>query len=241
MLYFAPMNNESIHALIFDMDGTMIDNMAVHNRIWLEFLAEMGGQPDPLTFNDRTAGMTNPEIVRMFLGADYSEEEARRIAEEKEVRYRSRFKDEVSPMPGLLDLMQAARQAGIKLAVATAAPPGNVHFVLGTLGLENYFDAVVNGAEVVKGKPDPEIFLKTAEKVGAEPCACLVFEDSRFGLEAARRAGMRSVMMTTSIPAAQAEEIPGVWKAIADFREITLEEIAGESENGRSRQAAGGR
>lgn len=231
------MNNEPIHALIFDMDGTMIDNMAVHNRIWLEFLTEMGGQPDPLTFNERTAGMTNPEIVRMFLGASYSEEEAQRIAEEKEVRYRRCFKDEVSPMPGLLDLMHVARQAGMKLAVATAAPPGNVHFVLGTLGLEDYFDAVVNGAEVVKGKPDPEIFLKTAAKVGAEPSACLVFEDSRLGLEAARRAGMRSVMVTTSIPASQAAEIPGVWKAITDFRDISLEEIAGEIQNGKPRQA----
>jgi beta-phosphoglucomutase family hydrolase len=221
------MNNHSITALIFDMDGTMVDNMAIHNQTWIDYLAEIGVQADPQTFNDRTAGKTTPDILRLFLGQQLSDAETRAISHEKENRYREQFQRQARPLPGLLDLLHATRRAGLRLGVATSAPPENVAVVLEALGLEGFFDALVHGNEIVRGKPDPEIFLTAAARLQTPPERCLVFEDSRLGIEAARRAGMRAVVITTGIPAGLAREIPGVRKAIGDFTHISVEEIMG--------------
>jgi beta-phosphoglucomutase family hydrolase len=227
------MNNDAIQAIIFDMDGTMIDNMPVHNRIWVEYLTEIGAQVDPETFHDRTAGKTNPEIMRMYLGDAHSKEDLAVLGEEKEIRYRKLFLDRVRPMQGLMELLKTARQNGLKLAIATSAPPENVSFVLGSLGLQNFFDAIVNGEEITRSKPEPEIFLKAAERIAIDPAHCLVFEDARYGVEAARRAGMRAIVVTTGMDADAACQIPGVWKAISNFQEINLEEILREESNGK--------
>ena len=217
--------NETIQAIIFDMDGTMVDNMAVHNRIWVEFFAEMGIQLDLAAFNARTAGRTNPEVLRIYLGDDLGAQQLQQLGEEKEVRYRAFFAAHARPVAGLHDLLHAARQAGYRLGVATAAPARNVDFMLGCLHLDNFFDVVVNGEDVTHGKPDPEIFLKAAERLGVSPAACLVFEDARMGVEAAHRAGMRAMLVTTSIPADEAKDIPGVIKVIADFNEVIADFI----------------
>lgn len=215
--------NPPIQAIIFDMDGTMVDNMAVHNRIWIDYLQDLGAAVDPTVFHERTAGRTNTEVLRMYLGEGLSTAEARQLSEEKEERYRAYFKAHVRPVAGLMDLLRAARQAGYRLGVATSAPSRNVDFLLGCLGLDGFFDAVVHGEEVARGKPDPEIFLKAAERLGVPPAACLVFEDARMGAEAARRAGMRTILLTTTLPAGEAGQVPGVVKAVADFREVLTE------------------
>jgi beta-phosphoglucomutase family hydrolase len=219
------MNNEPIKAIIFDMDGTMVDNMAVHNRIWIEYLLEIGAEPDPATFNDRTAGKTSSEIMRMFIDKTLTDEAAIQLGTEKEVRYRNFFQDKVQPVPGLIDLLRSARTAELKLGVATSAPPANVTFLLGRLGLCDFFDAVVHGEEITNGKPAPDIFLKAADRLNVSPQDCLVFEDARYGVEAAVRAGMRAILVTTGIDKAEAHKIPGVWKAIGDFNDISIEEI----------------
>jgi beta-phosphoglucomutase family hydrolase len=219
------MNENTLSAIIFDMDGTMVDNMPVHNRIWIDYLVELGAKPDPETFHDQTAGKMNTEIMRMFLGDGYSVEELASLGMEKELRYRAQFRGLARPMDGLLDLLESARQRGIKLAVATAAPPENAAFILEQLGVLPYFETVVHGGEISRSKPEPEIFLKAAERLGAPPERCLVFEDARLGVEAARRAGMRAVVVTTGIKPEAACQIPGVWKAIADFREVDLNEL----------------
>ena len=224
------MDNQPTNAIIFDMDGTMVDNMAIHNQTWLDYLTEVGAQPDPQTFNDRTAGKTTPEIIRLFLGQNLSEAEIRDHSAEKELRYRQGFRLGAKPIPGLKELLQAARSKGIMLGVATSAPPENVRVVLESLDLIDFFDAVVNGEEIKKGKPDPEIFLTAAERLQTPPARCLVFEDSRLGVEAALRAHMHVILITTGIPAEQALEIPGVSKVIADFHQVSLAEILDLSE-----------
>jgi beta-phosphoglucomutase family hydrolase len=216
------MKNEAIKAIIFDMDGTMVDNMAVHNHIWMEYLQELGVQVDPVSFNDQTAGKTNPEIMRMFLGNGHSDERLSELGQEKETRYHRQYHNQVRPMDGLMEFLTDARARGLKLAVATSAPPDNVRFVLGELGLVEFFDAVVNGGEIKHSKPHPEIFLTTAERLSVPPEACLVFEDSRMGVEGALRAGMNSVLVTTGIPAEEGQKLPGVCKTIADFTEFSL-------------------
>ena len=211
--------NPPLQAIIFDMDGTMVDNMAVHNRIWIEFLQDLGASVDPAAFHERTAGRTNTEVLRLYLGQGLGADEALRLSEAKEMRYRAYFQAHARPVAGLMDLLGAARQAGYRLGVATAAPPGNVDFLLGCLGLNGFFDAVVNGEEVTRGKPDPEIFLKAAGRLNVPPAACLVFEDTRLGAEAARSAGMRTILLTTTLPAHEARQVPGVLKAVANFHE----------------------
>jgi beta-phosphoglucomutase family hydrolase len=207
-------------AIIFDMDGTMVDNMAVHNRIWIAFFAEMGIELDAGSFHERTAGRTNPEVLRLFLGDDLSAGQLAELGEQKELRYRDYFRQHAQPVAGLRELLNAARQAGVKLGVATAAPPANVAFTLECLGLTGFFDAVVNGQEVQNGKPDPEIFLMTAGRLGVAPKDCLVFEDARMGIEAARRAGMPAMLVTTSILAEEGCQLPGVIGTLSDFIEV---------------------
>jgi beta-phosphoglucomutase family hydrolase len=221
------MNTGKCKAIIFDMDGTMVDNMPIHNKIWIEYLTELGAQIDLSTFHDQTAGKTNPEIMRMFLGAEHDPQDLQVLGQEKEIRYRQRFRAQVQPVPGLMDFLQRARAAGVKLGVATSAPAENVTFVLGELGLERFFDAIVNGEEVVNGKPDPEIFLKAAERLGVPSETCLVFEDSRVGIEAARRAGMHAILVTTGIEPRMAHEVPGARKAVENFEAVSLGDIQG--------------
>lgn len=216
---------QPIAAIIFDMDGTMVDNMSIHNQTWIDYLTEVGALPDPKTFNDRTAGKTTPEIIRLFLGSDLTDPEVRALSAEKEKRYRQKFKDGARKIPGLIELLNEARGRGLRLGVATSAPPENVQVVLESLGLSDFFDAVVNSEDIERGKPDPEIFLKAADRLQTPPECCLVFEDSRLGIEAARRARMRAIFITTGIPADQAHEIPGVNKVIADFHQVSLAEI----------------
>jgi len=219
------MDNQPINAIIFDMDGTMVDNMDIHNQTWIDYLREAGAQPDPLTFNDQTAGKTTPEIVRLFLGSHLSGEEVKAFSEEKEARYRRRVRKGIQALPGLIDFLHTARGQGMKLGVATSAPPDNVKIVLDSLGLSGFFDVVVNGEEITKGKPDPEIFLTAAARLNVPPERCLVFEDSRLGVEAALRAGMRVIVVTTSMTPEQAWEIPGVCMVIKDFSQVPLAEF----------------
>lgn len=204
-------------AFIFDMDGTLVDNMAVHNQVWVNFLRENGAQADPETFNDLTAGRTNLEILRMFLGAQFSEALVPQYSKEKEVRYRQLYRPQIRPMNGLVKFLSSARHAGVRLGLATSAGPENIDFVLDGLGIASYFQAIVNGEEIVNGKPDPEIFLEAAKRLDVAPETCLVFEDSRGGIQAGRRAGMAVVAVTTGLTNEQALVIPGVILAVEDF------------------------
>ena len=181
------------NALIFDMDGTIVHNMPIHNQAWHDTLAEAGVQIDLDEFNRATTGKKTPEILRMMLGPQLSDSEVAYCGERKESLYRERFACCREPLPGLLHLLEQAHTLGIPMAVASAAPPDNIPFILDDLDLRRHFQAVVGGHDVQHGKPNPEIFLKSARILGVEPANCLVFEDALGGIEAARRAGMDAV------------------------------------------------
>ncbi len=205
-------------AFIFDMDGTLVDNMSYHFDAWIEYLNELGAHPDPRTFMELTAGKINPEIFRMFLGADMTDEQIAFHAAEKENRYRRLYSPHMRPMPGLVDFLRQARAAGLRLGVATAANWENVEFVLQGIGLRNEFDTIVTADDITRGKPDPEIFLTAAQRLGVPAECCLVFEDSLMGIEAAHRAGMDSVVLTTTIAATRVANLSGVRLSTIDFR-----------------------
>ena len=216
-------------ALIFDMDGTLVHNMPIHNQAWQDTLAEAGVQIDKDEFNRATTGKKTAEILRLMLGAQLSDADLAYWEQRKEALYRERYACCREPLPGLLHLLEQAQSLGLRMAVATAAPPDNIGFILDELDLRRYFDAVVGGQDVKFGKPDPEIFLKSARTLGVEPSACLVFEDALSGIEAARRAGMAAVMICTTIEAAEVAGQPHVLRAVPDFTHLDLAALLGVS------------
>lgn len=212
-------------AFIFDMDGTIVHNMPTHTQAWQDVLAEAGVQIDPDEFHRLTTGKKTPEIVRQMLGSQISDAEVAYWGERKELLYRERFACCREPLPGLVDLLERANALGIPMAVATAAPPGNITFILDGLDLRRYFKTVVGASDVQRGKPDPEMFLRAAENLGYPPAACLVFEDALGGIEAARRAGMQAILISTTIGAHEVVGQPHVICAAPDYTQLDLEQL----------------
>lgn len=207
--------------MIFDMDGTMVDNMSYHAKSWLAFFRKRGTELDEAAFFAATAGRQNHEIFRTWLRPDLSDAECVQLALEKEGLYRELYAGQRKPVPGLVDFLHAARAEGLALAVGSAAPPDNLSFILDGMQLRPHFDAVVGAADVKRGKPEPDIFLLAAERLGVSPENCIVFEDAPLGVEAARRAGMRCIALTTTQGASAFADFPNVAACIGDFTSVT--------------------
>ncbi len=207
-------------AFIFDMDGTVVDNMRVHNQTWQTVLADEGLQIDIDDFNRQTTGKKTPEILRLYLGEKATPEEITRIAEKKEDIYRRVFRPYLRAIAGLTGFLEEARRLHIPVGLATSAGKTNIEYTLSGTGLKPYFDVLVGGDEVLQGKPDPEIFLMTARRLGVDVRRCLVFEDALLGIEAARRAGMKAVAITTTIPARDFVGVCPVVEIASDFLDL---------------------
>jgi beta-phosphoglucomutase len=214
-------------ALIFDMDGTMVDNMMTHHRGWQKTLAVYGLD---LTLEEvmATCHGKNMEIIERLFPGKYNAEERERISFEKESWYRSIFLPDLKLIAGLAELLETAQKNGILMGIGTAAPKENVDFALDNLGIRHYFQAVIDGDDVKKGKPDPEVFFKVADKLGVPYADCLVFEDSPTGAKTALNAGMKAIILTTTHRAEEFAEIPSVLRCVADFTGV---DVLNEVEN----------
>ena len=202
----------------------MVDNMMVHHRAWQRKLTALGLDLTLEEVRQSIHGI-NEEILERLFGDRFSPEERRRIAWEKEAEYRDIFLSELKLVPGLEAFLKSALQAGIRMGIGTAAPHENVQFVLENLHLRPLFGSVIDASQVIKGKPDPEVFLRVAEELGAEPADCVVFEDSPTGAEAARRAGMQAVIITTTHTAEEFAHFEHVVRVISDFEGVRVEEM----------------
>jgi beta-phosphoglucomutase len=212
-------------AFIFDMDGTIVDNMAFHTKSWLEFFARRGKEYEAEAFFRETAGAQGREILRARLGADVTDEEIAALAAEKDALYREMYGPHRRAIQGFDDFVTQADARGVALAVATSAPPKNIVFTLDELDLRRHFAAVVGAADVKQGKPHPDVFLKAAEQLGADPANCIVFEDAPLGVEAARRAGMRAVVITSTLPADAFAEFDNVVRIVGDYDELDVDAL----------------
>lgn len=220
-----------MRAFIFDMDGTLADTMPYHQLAWDALFADLGVTVDRDDFFRWSAGLTNREILPRLLGHDFPPDEMLAASEKKEAHYRELYRPALSAIRGAVPFLQRTLDAGYLRALGTAAPPGNVDLVLDRLNLRRYFQAVVGGADVSHGKPDPEIFLRAADKLGAAPANCVVFEDAPAGIEAARRAGMACVVVTTTLTRAQiavmGDAVAHVTHVIDDFTDASLDSLFG--------------
>lgn len=215
-----------MQAVIFDMDGTMIDNMMVHHHAWQRKLADYGLDLSLDEVMEKVHGI-NVEILERLFGDRFTPEERRRISREKEAAYREIFRPDLRLISGLSEFLEALHSSTIKMAVASAAPPENVDFVLDNLSLRPYFPVVLHSESVHHGKPHPEIYLRTAEQLQTDPAQCVVFEDSPVGAEAADRAGCAVVVVTTTHQPEEFRHLAGVRGFTEDFRNWSPERLRG--------------
>ena len=190
-------------AAIFDMDGTLVDNMEHHARAWFDVARSHGASLSRAQFERELAGKKNEEIVPLLLRRAVSVDEVAEIAATKEARYRALYAPDMRSIAGLPELLASLRAAGVRLAIATAAPRENRVFVLGGLGLDGAFEHVIGAEQARRGKPAPDLYLLAAQALGEEPARCLVFEDALNGVRAGRAAGMDVAAITTLLSAAE--------------------------------------
>jgi beta-phosphoglucomutase len=217
--------SQTTRAFVFDMDGTIVDNMDFHTRSWIAFFERRGVTVDADEFFRTTAGRQGKEIIGAHLQDEFGEDDIALLIHEKEAVYRELYAPHLQAVPGFEDVIATARANGAKLAVATAAPPANIEFTLDGLDLRRHFDAIVGAADVARGKPHPDVFLKAAERCGVAPEHCIVFEDAPLGVEAARRAGMRCVVLTTTLPASAFAEFDNVVAIVNDFTALDVDAL----------------
>ncbi|MGZ3872706.1 MAG: HAD family hydrolase [Mucilaginibacter sp.] len=186
-------------AFIFDLNGTMIDDMTYHTKAWQNlFNNELGGN---FTWDEVKPQMygKNPEVlIRMFGPDRFTVDEMNRLSLEKEKTYQAEFLPHLKLLPGLNDFLENAWQKGIPMAIGSAAIPFNIDFVLDNLNIRHYFKAIVSADDVTLSKPHPETYLKAAALLNTNPADCIVFEDVPKGVEAAANAGMEAVVITTT-------------------------------------------
>jgi beta-phosphoglucomutase len=213
--------NSPLAALLFDMDGTLIDSMPLHERSWALWHAEMSLPYDESGFFAATAGRTNLEILLDLFPAR-SEIERLAMAARKEALYREIAERELTLIAGAREVIAQGRDRGLKIAICTAAPPENIAIAFARFGLGALVDTVTSPADGLRGKPHPDIFLEAARRMGVDPAQCLVFEDAPLGIEAARNGGMAAVVLTTTLPAQAFAGYDNVLQSIADFTDYTL-------------------
>jgi beta-phosphoglucomutase len=187
---------DGFKAYLFDLNGTMIDDMDYHVRSWHRILNELGANLTKEEAKAECYGKNHEVIERVFPGR-FNESEKDRMSIEKEQQYQEEYRPSLALIPGLMEFLIEAKKKNIKMAIGSAAIMFNIDFVLDGLDIRNYFDVIVSADDVKKSKPDPETYLKCASLLGMNSENCLVFEDVPKGVESANNAGMKAVVLTT--------------------------------------------
>jgi beta-phosphoglucomutase len=211
-------------AFLFDLNGTMIDDMDYHIKAWHRIFNENGAGISLERMKAECYGK-NEEVIERVLPGKFSAEEKGRMGFEKEKQYQQEFRPYLKLLPGLQEFLQKSKEQEIKMTIGTAAIMFNVDFVLDGLNIRSYFDALISADEVTKSKPDPETYLMCASLLNIEPGNCVVFEDSSKGVESAARAGMKSVVLTTMHEAHEFDVFDNVLMIIKDYTDKQLAKL----------------
>jgi beta-phosphoglucomutase len=185
--------------VLWDMDGVLVDTGEFHFQAWSQILPEYGLSISREFFRS-TFGMNNAGLLSVLFGEAPAPERVTRISDHKEQLFRQIVQGHAQPLPGVVVWLERLKDAGARQAIASSAPPANIDTLVDELGLRAYFDAVVTGYDM-PGKPDPAVFLKAARLIGVPSERCIVVEDAVAGVEAAQRAGMKCIAVTTTNPA----------------------------------------
>lgn len=213
-------------AFLFDLNGTMIDDMDFHNRAWHGILTEDLGKEISMEETKLEMYGKNSELLeRVFGKGHFTQERMDELSKEKERRYQSAFKPHLKLIKGLDTLLEKAHQQGIKMAIGSAAIPFNIDFVLDNLNLRHYFPVTVSADDVVLSKPDPETFVKAAQLLNVNPEDCIVFEDNPKGVEAALKGGMKAIVITTMHEEHEFEGLPNILKFVEDYNDPYILEL----------------
>jgi len=207
-------------AAVFDLNGTLVDDIPFHFQAWRALGASLGRSLDDATLQSFN-GLKNEDILPLLVGRPVPPDEFERLTAFKEERYRALYRPHLTPLAGADALLSRLRAAGVRLAVASSAPPANRDMVLDGLGWRARFDAIVV-AERFPGKPAPDVFLEAARLLEVPAAACLVFEDAVNGVRAGVAAGMVVVGITTTVPAATLRDA-GARHAAQDFASLPSE------------------
>ena len=207
------------------MDGVLVDSNPFHLRKWIDLFQAHG-----IPFNEQelpkiVLGPPNDVTFRRYLGEDLSREQMAELSEELEENFRREIGPHARAFPGVRRFIEECHAQGITMAVASAAIAKNVNFLISALGLRDYFREVLAVDEISHPKPDPEIYLKTAEKLGVNPAACAVFEDSFVGIEAAKRAGMKCVAIASTFSAEDLRRETHADLIVPSFEAVSLQTL----------------
>lgn len=212
------------HGALFDWDGVVIDSSSQHDRSW-EMLADEVGQPLPPDHFVRGFGMKNQVIIPQILRWTEDPDQVHRYSLRKETLYREIIAREgITPLPGVKSLLQMLNKRGVPCSVASSTHRENIEVIFDAIGLREYFDAVVTAEDVSHGKPDPEVFLKAAEKIGRKPQSCVVFEDAHVGIDAGLAAGAKVIAVATTN---DISELGAADIAVHSLQEVSWELFSG--------------
>ena len=220
------MTNNKPKAFLFDLNGTMIDDMAFHNHAWHNILTkDLGASISFDAVKKQMYGKNQDLLERVFGIGHFSQEQIDQISIEKEHRYQAAYKKHLTLIAGLGDFLEKAKRSSVQMAIGSAAIPFNINFVLDNLNIRSYFKAIVSAEDVVNSKPDPETFIKGAEILGVAASHCMVFEDAPKGVEAAQNAGMRCVVLTTMHTKEEFAAYNNIIAFIEDYTDPVLQEL----------------
>jgi beta-phosphoglucomutase len=217
--------------VIWDMDGTLVDTAELHFQAWVRLAA---GIHRPFTRADfaATFGKRNPDIIHQLFGTSFSEREVDELGTRKEDYYKAGARHGVDLLPGVRALLEGLHAAGFRQAMGSSAPRGNLDLILGLTDTERFFDAVVSMEDTQRGKPDPQVFLIAAERLGVPPARCLVMEDAVAGVQAAKAGGMKCIAV--SFVGHHPEESlrrAGADRVVRSLEEVSVEDVRRLIEN----------
>lgn len=205
-------------AFLFDLNGTMIDDMQYHKQVWYDILNdELGAN---LSWDEVASHMYGKNVellIRIFGPNHFTMEEMDRLSIAKEKKYQELYKPQLKGLPGLDQFLEEAKQKGIKMGIGSAAILYNIDFAVDGLNIRHYFDSIIGAENVSISKPDPETYLKGAKELGLDPADCIVFEDAPKGVEAALNAGMKCVVLTTMHTEDEFSGYPNVITFASDY------------------------
>jgi beta-phosphoglucomutase family hydrolase len=210
----------SKRAVLWDMDGVLVDSGELHYRSWHETLSEFSIPFDRQKFR-QSFGMNNARILTILLGKPPGEDLVKTISDRKESRFRELIPGNLQLLPGVLKWLSRLQENGMLQAVASSAPQANIEAIIDELDIRQYLTATIS-ADEMPGKPAPTVFLESARQLEVQPGQCVVVEDAVAGVTAARRAGMRCIAVTTTHPKM---ELMAADKVVDSLEELSLEDF----------------